>query len=201
MYNAIQVTRLNNLFEALIFKGQPQSREAIVYLHGSGSFGKGATGVFEYEDFPSLLLRRELAPDMHFITLCALQGEVYPFDATIRAVNQLREMMNLNWLHLVGFSRGGAGVYGCLELDAGVDSATTINARVPARMPSSTIPLHVIYSDEDDRVDAEDVSQFFTTPPENIKVTRWSGDHYSVADIARSGLVLDWINKLPRRGK
>jgi hypothetical protein len=61
--------------------------------------------------------------------------------------------------------------------------------------------MHVIYSDEDDRVDADEVKEFFSTHPDSITVTRWKGDHYSVADIARSGLVLDWIDQLPRRGQ
>lgn len=60
----MQVLVSQHRYESLIFGNVKDANAAVVYLHGAGGFGGGATAQFEYPGMATLLYQRDLRPQL-----------------------------------------------------------------------------------------------------------------------------------------
>jgi predicted peptidase len=176
------------------FKFGPEkpSLKLYVYLHGAGEFGVGPEGQDKYPGFCSLLKSGELCPSHPFIFACALDGEIWEADSLDVFIEDLKNEYKATDIHLIGYSRGGEGVYNYINNYSSIESATVINSRVPNAFESD-INVGVIHSKCDQITPIEEVRRFVANAQSKgllVSLTEWNGDHYSIEDIARYGIAL-----------
>ncbi len=189
-------------FESLIFGNAMDAKAAVVYLHGKGGFGRGATGQFEWPDMATLLYRREIHPVLPVIIACALDGDRYQIDTLIQYLNELKQTFGLQQIHIIGYSRGGLAAYQLAERGYPLASLTIINANCPTPAGQSQCqgpisrfasPLHIVQGEADDRVDVAAVKAFVAEYEGELIYTQWEGDHYIVADVLADPTLWQWI--------
>jgi hypothetical protein len=194
---SIQVIRHSAQFELLSFGHYQSAKEITLYLHGSGGFEKGTTGQFEFEGFPSLLLKGAISWSTPFVVVCAMSGSHYNLTDLTELIEDLYRETKISKIHCVAYSRGGLGIVEHFSRTDLFASITLINCKPPNLIPTTLdSPVHVIYSAEDDRVLAKDVVNSFKPITSKITITRWEGDHYAISNIARSGIDGNAISKL-----
>jgi len=200
----VLVSRLR--FESILFGNAQDAKAAVVYLHGKGGFGSGATGQFEWPGMATLLYQREIRPSLPVFIACALDGERYQIDTLIQYLDELKQTFGLQQLHIIAYSRGGLAAYQLAERGYPLASATIINANCPPTSAHSQClgpisrfqcPLHIVQSEDDDRVDVAAVNAFVTEYEGELIYTRWAGNHYIIAEILHDQTLWQWIEDIP----
>ncbi|MBL4680159.1 MAG: hypothetical protein JKY88_05480 [Pseudomonadales bacterium] len=176
--------------ETLVFNGAKTER-LFVYLHGSGEFGKGVEGQFEYPGFATLLSDGVLEIPHPFAIACCVIGENWEKEMLSNYLKKLSARFDNPKIDLLGYSRGGEGAYRIAD-SPHVNSVTVINSRLPKPYCTDT-PLHVIHA-VDDQITPIDSVRAFSRHVESVsKLTEWQGDHYCIEPIARSKVWFNWI--------
>lgn len=116
-----------------------------------------------------------------------MEGEYWPVKKLIEYLNDLSARFGAAEVDLIGYSRGGIGIYHLLQAGVIVRSATVINSRLPNCEKLPDLPLHIIHSSGDQFTPIEDVRSFASRFGNRLtKLSEWEGDHYSIASISRS---------------
>lgn len=175
--------------KSVVFGVDKPCKSIYVYLHGSGGFGTDYKGQFEYPDFPSLLRDGEMNLEQPFVVACCMHGEYWSASQLASYFTYLKERFGADGIDVIGYSRGGAGVYDLLQAGVSVNSAVVINSRLPEALMLSDTPVHIIHATDDQFTPLGNVKLFVKRfGPEKITFTEWQGDHYSIAAIAQSDI-------------
>jgi len=100
-------------------------------------------------------------------------------------------------IDLIGYSRGGTGVYEYLSSHTNVRTATVINTKPPSLQSNyPKIPLHIIHAERDQVSPIESVKMYLeSNTSESVHFSIVQGDHYSIESEAKSGVWESWIEK------
>ncbi len=184
------------IIKSLIY-GKPKSTNRIyVYLHGSGEFGKGPEGQSEYPGFATLLDSNAINLKQPFVIACAMSGTHWHIESLHRFLQAIRSKFSANHIDLIGYSRGGEGVYDYLKSYDDIRSSTVINSEIPRSFTGSHSPLHVIHSDSDQFTPLSEVRNFVNGVEKfssETTLTEWKGDHFSIGEIAKWRGLYRWI--------
>jgi fermentation-respiration switch protein FrsA (DUF1100 family) len=181
--------------DIMMFGQQLEADYVQVYLHGKGGF-LNEEELFRYPDFPRLLKQGELELQYPFILLHALNGEQWDVHAVHIAIQKIRLTYPNSKIHLMGYSRGGTGVYRYVDQYNDVSLASIINSKLEDF--SSSIPVQVIHACDDQTQPLDEVQAFVADKVSkglNITLKLVPGDHFSIGSIARSGSVNDIIDQ------
>jgi uncharacterized alpha/beta hydrolase family protein len=115
-----------------------------------------------------------------------------------RYISEIKQNNNNLEIDLIGYSRGGTGVYKYIAKYRDLRTATVINSKPLKTMPITiNTPLHVIHSVNDQftpMAHIEDNFINFTEP--KVQLTRWDGDHFSIEAIAKAKVWVEWIDQV-----
>ncbi len=187
---------MKQIIEQTLYGKDLVSSYVQVYLHGKSGFD-GKQELLKYRDYPYLLESRELIPDHPFVVLHARSGEHWDIKSLSETLAGIKEGFPSKYLHLIGYSRGGEGVYRYISQYASVDLATVINARIFEDL-DTTIPLQVIHSRDDHTQDFNVVLSFLDRKRltgHGIIFDEVAGDHYAIGKIATDCLIEKAISK------
>jgi predicted esterase len=177
--------------ESVIFNESATPEWIYVYLHGSGGFPGSGESLYKYRDFPKLLKIGELKPSHPFVVLHALEGEHWDAESVDSFLLELKATYHNPKIHLIGYSRGGFGVYEYISKFKGASRATVINSRVFSDLDTETA-LDVFHAKKDQITPIESVKALVKQKIEQgqpILFHEYEGDHYSVETVALSGIV------------
>jgi len=175
--------------KSIVFGADKACDNVFVYLHGAGEFRKGFDGQYEYPGFASLLRDGEMVVISPFIIACCMDSDQWPLEQLSRYLDEVSSRFNKAEINIIGYSRGGRGVYDLLNSGKKLRSATVINSRLPASIESTHIPIHIIHASDDQHTPLSTVQAFIEQRDnEHISLTVWEGDHFSIESIARSGV-------------
>lgn len=183
--------------ETISFEEDAPQQWVYIYLHGAGEFGGDRNSIYQHPDFPLLIRSKKLIPAHPFIVFHALDGDFWEVDSVEAHIALVADRYSQAKIHLIGFSRGGIGVYEYVSKYSRATKATIINSRVWSRLNSRT-PIEVIHAIKDQKSRIEDVRNFVQSKiqaGQPISLREFEGDHFSVAQIALSGTVVRPINK------
>lgn len=174
---------------SFVFGQRRVSERVFVYLHGAGGFGKGYSGLFMYPGFATLLRDGALRVDVPFVFACCMEGEHWPVERLTLFLRQVSTHFGEATIDLIGYSRGGLGVYELVGDTDIIRSATVINSRLPEKPVDVCVPLHIIQARHDQRVSFEAVRAFANRDYSGlVSFTAWEGDHFSIEEIVLSGI-------------
>ena len=93
-------------------------------------------------------------------------------------------------IDLIGYSRGGTGVYSYISSHTNVRTATVINSKPPTIESSNLkVPLHIIHAERDQVSPVESVKMYLeSNASESFHFSIVQGDHYSIESVAKSGI-------------
>ena len=175
--------------KSIVFGADKLGNNIYVYLHGSGGFRTGYEGQYEYPDFASLLRDGKIELEQPFIVACCMDREHWNAVQLIEYLNELSMRFNNARIDVIGYSRGGTGVYSLLQSSTALRSATVINSRLPIVAKPPNVPVHIIHASNDQLTQVETVREFVKQfGNELTSFTVWHGDHFSIAAIALSGI-------------
>ena len=173
--------------ESLVFGKIEPSARIFVYLHGAGEFGKGCEGQYQYPGFARLLRDDEILLNQPFVIACCLKGEYWSPEDLKSYLSELTKYFGKSEIDLIGYSRGGLGVYEYLHYGGQVKTATVINSRVPNNWSMChDIPMHIIHAVEDQNTSIDSVLKFTESLKSRFSMTVFDGDHFSIEAIAKS---------------
>lgn len=178
--------------ETIIYEDRASPELIYVYLHGAGGFGDDSSELFKYRDFPLLIHEKELRPKYPFIVLHALDGEYWNPESVNVHLEELSKKFDHPNIHLIGYSRGGYGVYQYLSEFSLASRGIVINSRVYEKLSTRT-PIDVYHAVQDDKVSIECIRKFVKVKSEAgqiISLHEFEGDHHSIDKIALSGCVV-----------
>ena len=180
----------------LIYYGEDIDSEYIqVYLHGKGGF-RSLEGLYEYPDFPLLAKNGRLPLNHPFVIVHASNCELWDSDLISSALARIKVEHSGKIIHLVGYSRGGEGVYRYLNTGNDVELASVINSRTPENFYSKAM-LQIIHTDSDHTESVDKVQKFsraLAKTNKGVTFETFKGDHFSIGEIALSGIVDQAIN-------
>lgn len=181
----------------LIYYGKEIDSEYIqVYLHGKGGFGS-IEGLYKYPDFPLLAKNGDLPLKHPLVLIHASNCERWDTSLIASALTRIKNEHPGKIIHLFGYSRGGEGVYKYLNAEGDVGIASVLNSRVPAEFCSNAI-LQIVHSDSDHTEPLTKVEDFYRSLAKTnqfVTFDIFKGDHFSIREIALSGIVNEAINK------
>lgn len=183
---------MQNIESILLNEDYKSAGWLFVYLHGGGGFGKERERLFKYREFPKLIRCGEITPSHPFVVLHALDGERWDVDAVEDRLLRLKKKFNRSKIHMVGYSRGGFGVYEYVSRYEGVQKATVINSRTFDALDTIT-PIEVFHATNDQLTPIHTVFEFVKLKAQSgisISLTEFNGDHHSVEEVVRSGRVV-----------
>ena len=182
--------------KSIAFGSDKPCKNIYVYLHGSGGFRTGYKGQYEYPDFASLLQNGDIELEQPFVVACCMDREHWFTGPLVKYLSELSARFNGAKIDIIGYSRGGMGVYGLLQSGAALNSATIINSRVSESANLPKLPVHIIHATDDQHASLEVIEAFvFKFGNEFTSLTAWPGDHFSIASIAISGI---WRRPVPQ---
>jgi len=168
-----------------------------LFLHGAGEFGAGFEGHYQYPGFGTLLRDNKITLKHPFVLACCQNGNHWRSDILESYISELRSEFKNTEIDLIGYSRGGAGVYSYIGTHSNVRTATTINSKPPLVPPEEIpVPLHIIHAEQDQISPIEPVKKYLqSNASEKIHLSVVQGDHYSIESVAKSGIWEDWIER------
>ncbi|MFD2177829.1 alpha/beta hydrolase [Veronia pacifica] len=173
--------------QSIVFGIDKPCKSIHVYLHGAGGFGSGYEGQYAFPDFASLLRDEEIELEQPFIVACCMQGEYWDVNRLIPYLEYLSLQFNGADIDIMGYSRGGVGVYELLAAGGRFQSATIINSRPTSPFSFPHIPIHIIHATDDQRTPIQTIEAFTSVSGNQLtQFTAWQGDHFSIAEIAKS---------------
>ncbi|MGF1733593.1 hypothetical protein [Photobacterium kasasachensis] len=190
-----------NGIKSILYGTYEKSERVYVYLHGAGEFGQGIEGQYKYPGFATLLRDGEISLGEPFIIACCMDGSHWLPDSLTLYLNAVSTFFSGAQIDLIGYSRGGEGVYEYLQRHVNVRTATVINSEVPQLLPTNLeVPLHVIHASHDQFTSFDKVQKFVELHlGDTVKLTKWEGNHFSIEAIALSKEWQKWIEQPDQR--
>ena len=182
---------------SIVFDDGCYTNSIFVYLHGAGEFGKGFKRQYQYPGFATLLRDDEISVNNPFVIACCQEGVHWDADMVELYLSEVKRTFIDTDIDLIGYSRGGSGVYSYIQAYTGVRSATVINAKAPTlNSLSISIPLHIIHAEQDHVNPIEPVKKYVENASnKNIVLTTVPGDHFSIEAVAKSGIWNQWEDR------
>jgi predicted esterase len=180
--------------KSIVFGADKPCNSIYVYLHGAGEFRTGYDGQYQYPGFASLLRDCELKIEQPFVIACCMEGDHWVTEQLATYLSELSSRFGKVGIDIIGYSRGGRGVYDLLMAGVELNSATVINSRLPELTELPKVPVHIIHATNDQLTSASEVVAFVSRAGNEVtSYTAWQGDHFSVVDIAHAGI---WRKKV-----
>jgi len=187
----------NSGINSIVYGHSCFSRSIYLYLHGAGEFGVGFDRQYQYPGFATLLRDDEIAVKHPFVLACCQSGSHWQADKLDAYLSDLRREFENVYIDLIGYSRGGTGVYSHISSHTNVRTATVINSKPPSvPLSSLKVPLHIIHAERDQVSPIESVKIYLeSNTSENVHFSVVQGDHYSIESVAKSGIWERWIER------
>jgi predicted esterase len=178
---------------------QKDNGRVILYLHGSGAFGTGMPGLFEYPDMPSLLRDGMEISACVVIPRCHIGQEWQPqiissfLDDIDRAYGKPQHGYDL-----LGYSRGGHGAYQFAAAEPGrIRTLAVVATRaMPELAPKiAKLPVFICHGKEDQRTPADNVLRMheaLLAAGCNSTLALVEGDHFIIASVLIGGRIFRW---------
>lgn len=195
-----QISDVNGI-KSILYGEYKNTERVYVYLHGAGEFGQGFDGQYKYPGFATLLRDGEISLRHPFIIACCMDGSSWLPDSLELYLNEVSSCFYDAKIDLIGYSRGGEGIYEYLLKYADIRTATVINSELPQLPPTNLeVPLHVIHASYDQFTPFVKVQDFVESNfGDTVTLSKWDGDHFSIEAIVMSKGWLEWIEKLGLR--
>jgi pimeloyl-ACP methyl ester carboxylesterase len=171
----------------------------ILYLHGSGGFGTGIEGLFEYPDFPGLL-RDGLELDSLVLIPSCHEGDNWQPGMITSFLDDFEKAFDRpeTKYDIIGYSRGGVGAYRFAAVyPLRVRSLAAVSARPVFDVAPRLIgmPVMICHGLNDGRTPFSDVQKMHSMLVESgsiCKLVLLDGDHHIIARVLTGGLIFDW---------
>ena len=187
----------NSGINSIVYGHSCFSGSIYLYLHGAGEFGFGFERQYQYSGFATLLRDDEIAVKHPFVIACCQRGSYWQVDKLDAYFSDLRREFENAQIDLIGFSRGGTGVYSYISSHSNVRTATVVNSRPPSvQLRNLKVPLHIIHAERDQVSPIESVKMYLeSNTSENVYFSVVQGDHYSIESVAKSAIWEHWIER------
>jgi len=173
------------------------SSSIYVYLHGAGEFGVGFERQYQHPGFATLLRDDEIPLKHPFVLACCQSGGHWQTEELDMYISDLCKEFKNTKIDLIGYSRGGTGVYSYISSRANIRTATVINSKPPTiELPDLRIPLHIVHAEKDHISPIETVKMYLQgNSSDKVHFSMVQGDHYSIESVAKSGIWERWIER------
>jgi predicted esterase len=175
------------------------NNRVVVYLHGSGGFGTGLAGLFQFPDLPSLLRDGMSLTSTVLIPSCH-EGEYWRPEIISAFLDDFEHSNGIGGVRydVVGYSRGGTGaLYFAASAPERVRTIVAISARSAYDIiPKITaIPTLFVHGTTDTRVSADESRQMhqdLCAAGGKCELMLIDGDHFVVADALTNESIFNW---------
>jgi len=175
------------------------SNRVILYLHGSGGFGTGLAGLYEYPDLPSLLRDGMPVSCAVLIPSCHL-GEHWQPSVLSAFLDDFERSYGLTEIQydVIGYSRGGTGAF---KFAAGAPNRIRTLVAISAQSALdlvdeiAVVPTLLCHGTMDTRVAAEEsrvMHQKLCAAGGTCELMLIEGDHFIVAEVLSNDSVFAW---------
>ncbi len=183
---------------ALVFGELQGSQRVYVYLHGSGEFGKGIHSHYINPGFATVLRDDKINLKYPFVIPCCITGDFWIPEQVKLLLDDIRKDNDIMSIDLIGYSRGGYGVYEYISQFSDIHTATVINSRIPKSDAFITsIPLLIIHGRQDQSENIEIVRRFYKSLISNqskVKMIELDGGHFIIEEVSKSEWLYHWID-------
>ncbi|MGI9282467.1 MAG: hypothetical protein ACR2PX_22970 [Endozoicomonas sp.] len=196
-----ETVKINGV-EGLIYRSVNPSPYRVLYLHGSGAFGQGIAGLFEYPDLPSLIENGlELDHDVLIpVSPTASKWQTSYLDKFLVTSERILSSSAAGY-HLMGYSRGANGVYEFVSTHLGqVVSAIIVSGRkLNVSMDQSSLtPFLLIHGASDNRVSVSEARisyDLLSASGRDVHLEVVDGDHYIAEEVFSKAELYVWQQK------
>jgi predicted esterase len=198
---SVEFDSLTSGMKALVYSPAANSEDdrVLVYLHGSGGFGTGLAGLFQFPDLPSLLRDGMSFTSTVLIPSCH-EGEYWRPHIISAFLDDFERSKGISGMKydVVGYSRGGTGaLYFAASAPERVRTVVAISARAPSEViPKITaIPTLLVHGMTDTRVSADEsrrMHQSLCAAGGKCELMLIDGDHFIVADALTNASIFVW---------
>jgi predicted esterase len=198
---SVEFDSLVSGMKALIYSpaANLNNKRVVVYLHGSGGFGTGLAGLFQFPDLPSLLRDGMSLRSTVLIPSCH-QGEYWRPEIINAFLDDFEHTNGINGVRfdVVGYSRGGTGaLYFAASAPERVRTIVAISAKSAYDIipKITTIPTLLVHGTTDSRVPADEsrrMHQRLCAAGGKCELMLIDGDHFIVADALKNESIFDW---------
>jgi predicted esterase len=187
--------------QALVWS--PPSHEddgrVILYLHGSGGFGTGIAGLYEFQDFPSLLRDGMQLSCRVVIPSCHIGEHWEPsmISSLLDDFERVCEKPKYGY-DVVGYSRGGSGAYYfAATVPERIRTIAVISTRqMPEVVPQiSALPVSITHGIDDPRTPASQAQLMYDALSAagcKCQLSLVEGDHFIIAKVIADGHIFRW---------
>ena len=174
------------------------ARRVYIYLHGAGEFGEEYNLQYQYPGFATLLRDCNLRINYPFVIACCTVGTSWDTGRLCQYISEIKQINDNLEIDIIGYSRGGTGVYKYISKYCDLRTATVINSKPVKTMPTTiNTPLHVIHSVNDQITPIAEIEDYLVSiSGPKIQLTRWDGDHFSIEAIAKARVWVEWIDQV-----
>lgn len=171
----------------------------ILYLHGSGGFGSGIEGLYEFREMPSLLKGGLQLTSTVLIPSCHI-GESWQPLTLSRFLDDFERgssRPNLQY-DLLGYSRGGLGAFSfAAAYPARARSIAVVSTRPALTLVSriAGIPVLICHGVHDQRTPASEahlMHEELRAAGCKCRIMLVEGDHFIIGDVLSGGAVFEW---------
>jgi pimeloyl-ACP methyl ester carboxylesterase len=198
---SVEFDSLSSGMKALVYSPPANfgNKRVVVYLHGSGGFGTGLAGLFQFPDLPSLLRDGMSLTSTVLIPSCH-EGEYWRPEIISAFLDDFEHSNGIGGVKydVVGYSRGGTGaLYFAASAPERVRTIVAISARSAYDIipKITTIPTLLVHGTTDTRVSADEsrrMHQGLCAAGGKCELMLIDGDHFIVADALTNGSIFDW---------
>jgi poly(3-hydroxybutyrate) depolymerase len=198
---SVEFDSLSSGMKALVYLPDANSgnKRVVVYLHGSGGFGTGLAGLFQFPDLPSLLRDGMSLTSTVLIPSCH-EGEYWRPEIISAFLDDFEHSNSISGVRydVVGYSRGGTGaLYFAASAPERVRTIVAISAKSAYDIISkiTAIPTLLVHGTMDTRVSADEsrrMHQGLCAAGGKCELMLIDGDHFIVADALTNESIFDW---------
>jgi predicted esterase len=171
----------------------------LLYLHGSGGFGTGLAGLYNFSDLPGLLRDGMTLTSTVIIPSCHVGDHWQPeiLSAFLDDFERSQGLASIEY-DVMGYSRGGTGAYYfAASAPKRVRTIVAISARSAPDVISkiAAIPILLYHGTKDLRVAADesrDMHQSLLAAGGASKLMLIDGDHFIGAHVLSDNSIFDW---------
>jgi pimeloyl-ACP methyl ester carboxylesterase len=176
-----------------------KDNRVILYLHGSGGFGNGLAGLFQFPDLPSLLRDGMSLTSTVLIPSCH-EGENWRPEVISDFLDDFEHSNDISKVKydVVGYSRGGTGaLYFAAFAPERVRTIVAIAARSASDVihKITAIPTLLVHGTTDTHVSADEsrrMQQSLCAAGGKCELMLLDGDHFIAADALTNESIFDW---------
>jgi predicted esterase len=198
---SLEFDSLSSGMKALVYSPAANfgNKRVVVYLHGSGGFGTGLAGLFQFPDLPSLLRDGMSLTSTVLIPSCH-EGEYWRPEIISAFLDDFEHSNGISGVRydVVGYSRGGTGaLHFAASAPERVRTIVAISTRSACDIiPKITaIPTLLVHGTTDTRVSADEsrrMHQGLCAAGGKCELMLIAGDHFIVADALTNESIFDW---------